>query len=154
MMVALGCNVYKNCITGAGPKMRRKIMVKLKDAMANTEQDREEYLFHALLDHTATATRIGIKTVDTLAKSIICKPTNYASYDYQDLVKPTAEHIYFDGLCPTKLPTYLSNFGSSGDTIIDEDGPTVIECTSVGDPLHLFFESFGLRTCFLCNQIC
>ncbi len=34
MMVALGCNVYKNGITSAGPKTLRKIMVKLEESMA------------------------------------------------------------------------------------------------------------------------
>jgi hypothetical protein len=29
-----------------------------------------------------------------------------------------------------------------------------MECTSVGDHLHLFLQSFGSRTCFFCNQIC
>jgi hypothetical protein len=29
-----------------------------------------------------------------------------------------------------------------------------MECTGVGDHLHLFLQSFGLRTCFFCNQIC
>jgi hypothetical protein len=81
MMVALGCNVNKNGITGAGPKMLRKIMVNLESSMASAEQDREECLFHALLDHTATVTRLGKKTVDTLVKCIIHKSTNYALYD-------------------------------------------------------------------------
>ncbi len=153
IMVALGCDIFKNSITGTGPKTLRKIMVKLEDSMASTKQDREEYLFHALLDHTATVTRLGIQTVDTLVKCIIYKPTNYALYDCQDIVTSAFKHTYFNGSSPTKLPMYLTNFASSVNTIIDEDGTTVMECTSVGNHLHLFLQSFCSWMCFSCNQI-
>jgi hypothetical protein len=113
-------------------------------------QDYEESLLATLLKHTASATRLGINTEDTLMKGI---PINYASYDCQDLVLPTAEHTYFDGLSPTKLLMYLSDFALADDTIIDEDGPDVMECAGVGDHSHIFRQSFGSRTCFSCNRI-
>jgi hypothetical protein len=156
MMVALGCDVYKSGINGAGPKTLRKILDKLKDTIerTNAELDREETIFKALLEHTATVTKLGIKTVDTLVKGIIFEPTNYAAYDCQDSIIPAAEHTYFDGLSPAELPTYLSDFAATGNTIIDTNGPIVMDCTGVGDRSHLFLQSFGSRTCFSCNRIC
>ena len=82
------------------------------------------------------------------------KPTNYATYDCKDLYIPAAEHTYFDGLPPTKLPMYLSDFAAADNTIIDEDGPDIMECAGVGDRSHIFLQSFGSRTCFSCNRIC
>ena len=69
MMVALGCDVYKTGIVGTGPKTLEKIIVKLKENITVVEgQDEEELLFGALLKHTASATSLGINTVDTLIK--------------------------------------------------------------------------------------
>ena len=52
---------------------------KLEDMIECTdeESDREEMTYDALLKHTAGATQLGIKTVDTLVKGIIFEPTNY-----------------------------------------------------------------------------
>ena len=155
MMVALGCDVYKKGIKGIGPKKLKQLLDKLEDEVTiSIGADKEESLFTALLNHTATATGLGISTVDTLIKGIIYEPTNYASYDCQDIPIPAAEHTYFDGSVPTKLPMYLSDFAAGDNTIIDDDGPVDMECAGVGDRSHIFLESFGSRTCFSCNRIC
>jgi len=132
IMVALGCDVYKMGIIGAGPKPLRKLLDKLEETMTNSvEADTEDSLFTALLSHTASATGLGISTVDTLIKGIIYKPTNYSSYDCQDIAIPAAEHTYFDGSVPTKLPMYLSDFAAGDNTIINDDGHIDIECAGV-----------------------
>ena len=155
MMVALGCDVYKTGIVGAGPKKLRKILDKLAITIPNSDGvDTEESLFTALLDYTASASGLGISTINTLIKGIIYEPTNYSSYDCHEIAIPASEHTYFDGLVPTKLPMYLSDFAAGDSTMIDEDGPICLECAGVGDRSHIFLESFGSRTCFACNRIC
>ncbi|KAL7428460.1 hypothetical protein ACHAXH_002655 [Discostella pseudostelligera] len=155
IMVALGCDVYKTGIIGAGPKMLRKLLDKLEETITNSDEaDKEDSLFMALLSHTASATGLGISTVDTLIKGIIYKPTKYSSYDCQDIAIPAAERTYFDGSVPTKLPMYLSDFAAGDNTIIDDNSPIDMECAGVGDRSHIFLQSFGSRTCFSCNRIC
>lgn len=59
IMVALGCDVYKMGIIGAGPKPLRKLLDKLEETMTNSDEaDTEDSLFTALLSHTASATSI------------------------------------------------------------------------------------------------
>lgn len=154
MMVALGCDVYKFGIVGAGPKTLRKMLDKLEDALTISDgQDKEDALFTALLNHTAIATMLDIDTVNTLVKGIIYEPTNYVSYNCEITI-PAAEHTYYDGLVPPKLPRYLSDFAAGNNTIIDDNGPIDMECVGVGDRSHIFLQSFGSRTCFTCNRIC
>lgn len=155
MMVSLGCDVYKTGISGTGPKTLRKLLDKLEGTLTDLDgEDKEESMYTALFNHTASATRLGIRTVDTLIKGIIYEPTNYTAYDSQNITI-AAEHTYFDGSVPTKLPMYLSDFLAAGNnTITDDEGSIDMECAGVGDRSHIFLQSFGSRTCFSCNRVC
>ena len=83
---------YKTGISGAGPKKLRKLLDKLEGTLTTLDgDDREESMYTALFNHTASATVLGTSTVDTLIKGIIYEPTNYASYDSENIAI-AAEH--------------------------------------------------------------
>ena len=75
IMVALGCDVYKSGIKGAGPKKLKQQMDKLKADMNTEEANDEEKFFHKMMKHVAKKTHLGRKAIDALVKGIIYEPT-------------------------------------------------------------------------------
>lgn len=126
MMVALGCDVYKQGIKGVGATTLKRAMDKL-----------------------------GRSVVETLVYGIVYEPTNYVVCNSVEGDTPPmateAEHTYFGGQPPDELPEYLIDFAST--EIMVEDGPSILLCKGVGSSTHIFLARTGWKRCYECNMV-
>ena len=153
MMVALGCDVYKPGIVRVGAKNLKKEIDKLKEELEECDRENEDMIYEKLFKIVAKKTHIGSRVVDTLVKGIIYEPTNYVSCDSDVLIMATkADHTYFGGSPPNKLPEYLLDFASS-ETTIERDGSVILLCKGVGEQSHLFLARTSWKRCHGCNGV-